>query len=103
MSKSNHEILVASLTYEELVTLEDELLIRLDELDGEVASLQGQIDEIWSEHAWYDEQTGDYNLTGNAYYYEEKLQDAMAEAEEQLVLANDQLYDVHSRMGKFGV
>ena len=103
MSKSNYEILVASLTYEELVTLEDELLTRLDELDGEIASLQGQIDEIWSEHAWYDDQTGDYNLTGNAYYYEEKLQDAMAEAEEQLVLANDQLYDVHSRMGKFGV
>jgi len=103
MTQSNYEVLVSSLTYEELVTLEDDLLVRLDELDGEIASLQGQIDEIWSEHGWYDEQTGDYNLTGNAYYYEEKLQDAMAEAEEKLVLTNDQLYDVHARMGKFGV
>jgi uncharacterized protein YjbJ (UPF0337 family) len=103
MSNSNFEVLIANLTYDELGNLEDELSIRLDELEGEIASLQGQIEEVWSEYGWYDSETGDSNLNGNAYYYEEKLQEQLGDYEDKLKMAEDQLYDVHARMGKFGV
>ena len=94
----NYEKMIKSLTLGELFSLEEILIEEIDMLEGEVASLQGQIDEIWDEYSWYDEQTGDHNLTGNAYYFEDNLQGDLSYNEEKKDLAEKQLEEVHKRI-----
>lgn len=97
MAKSNFQRLIADLKADELANLEDEILIRLEELDGEFVSIQEQIDDIWIEYGQYDPETGDYNLHGNAFHYEERLQDEFHRLEEEMVMLRAQLDDIERK------
>ena len=98
MTKSNFKKLIADLHAHELATLEDEIYLRLDEIDFDLVSYQQQIDDIWNEHGVYDPETGDHNLHGNAFHYEERLQDELGRLEEEMVSLRDQLTDIERKM-----
>ena len=78
----------------ELATLEDNLHNRLDELSDAIYAIEEQIEELYSEYSWYDSQTNDYILTGNAAHYEDNLQGELAGLDEDVLRTRAQLKDV---------
>jgi len=96
--KVSYSELLGQLAVDQLGALEEAVRVRIDELSDEIGFLFSQIEEIWSEYSWYDSETGDYNLKGNAYYYEENLQAEMNILEEKLGYAERQLVDIEKRL-----
>jgi flagellar biosynthesis chaperone FliJ len=88
---ADYKEMLVTLREDELATLEDDLHNLLDQYADEIHSLETQIEDIWSEYAWYDSQTGDYNLSGNAYHYEENLQGEIRSVEEKVEITRNQL------------
>jgi archaellum component FlaC len=87
----DYKEMLVTLREDELATLEDDLHNLLDQYEDEIHSLETQIEDIWSEYSWYDSQTGDYNLSGNAEHYEENLQGEVRGVQEQVEMAREQL------------
>lgn len=100
---TDYKDMIISLTHAQLGVLEDDLHCHLDELSDDIGSLESQIEGIWEEYSWYDSQTGDYNLTGNAEHYEENLQGELRGLEEDVKRTEAQLSDVLKRLEELNV
>jgi flagellar biosynthesis chaperone FliJ len=91
---TDYKEMLMTLKDDQLAVLEDDLHSLLDQYADEIHSLETQIEDIWGEYSWYDSQTGDYNLSGNAYHYEENLQGEVRSVEEKVEMARGQLKNV---------
>jgi len=86
--------MLMTLKDDQLATLENDLHNRLDELSDAIYSIEEQVEELYSEYSWYDSQTNDNILTGNAAHYEDNLQGELAKLDEDVLRTQAQLKDV---------